>query len=440
MSLLITIVSFVVCLGVLIFVHELGHFLLAKRAGVRVEKFSLGFGPKVWGFQPKDSETEYLVSALPLGGYVKMTGEDPEDDAGARDPRAFCNKPIRDRALIAAAGPIMNLALPFLLMPLVYLIGIERPTYQDEKPVVGWVDPEGVAAEAGLLAGDRIVELNGKAVDRWKRAEAMFGINPGSAVEVGVQRADGHHRLTITPLAVGSSGMGYVGIYPPMDPVVAGVSEGYPAAAAGLREGDRIVAIDGEPVDHWMQISAASRANPGTALRFEVERAGERLSFAITPEMNEETGGGLIGVLMPSDTRLKRLGLVDAVREGWGDVVYFIQLTMQVLVKLFSFELPLKTLGGPVMIAKVTGQAAQVGVAQLLYLMGLLSVNLGILNLLPLPVLDGGHLFFLGIEALRRGKPVSLQIRAMANNVGIVLLIGFMVVVTFYDVAKIFGG
>ncbi|MCA9773667.1 MAG: RIP metalloprotease RseP [Myxococcales bacterium] len=442
MTLLITIVSFVVSLGILIFVHELGHFLLAKRAGVRVEKFSLGFGPKIFGFRPEGSDTEYVISALPLGGFVKMTGENPEDDGEEEtsDPRAFCNKSVKDRALIAAAGPVMNLLLPFLLMPVVYLMGIERPAYQDTKPVVGWVDPEGAAAAAGVEAGDLITELNGHSMERWKRVEAYIGINPGTPVDVTVLRADGHHRFTITPTPTGSSGMGYIGIYPPMAPVVAGVSEGFPAAEAGLQEGDQIVAIEGKPVDHWMQISSASHANAGTPLRFTIERAGKRFDATITPQENAEAGGGLIGVLMPSDTRLKKLGLIDAVREGWGDVVYFVQLTLQVIVKLFSLELPLKTLGGPVMIAKVTGQAAQVGIPQLLFLMGLLSVNLGILNLLPLPVLDGGHLFFLAIEALRRGKPVSLRIRAMANNVGIVLLVGFMVVVTFYDVAKIFGG
>ncbi|MBZ0253465.1 MAG: RIP metalloprotease RseP, partial [Candidatus Methylomirabilis sp.] len=374
MSLLTTIVAFIFSLGVLIFFHELGHFLLAKRAGVRVEKFSLGFGKKLWSFRPKDSETEYMVSALPLGGYVKMTGEDPEDAEGAKDPKAFCNKSILDRFLIVVAGPTMNLLLPFLLMPMVYLIGIEKPAYQDKAPVVGWVDPEGPGAAAGIQAGDLILSVEGKSVDRWKRVEAMVGINPGHEVDVVVDRAGHARTLRMTPALGGAGGMGYGGLYPEMKPVVAGVSEGSAAEAAGLKQDDVIAAIDGAAITNWMELRQASFHNPGKELTFTVRRGEETLQVPVTPAMSEEAGGGLIGVLMPSDSVMKKLPLRAAIREGAQDVVYFTKLTVLVMVKLFSFELPLKSLGGPVMIAQVTGQAAAVGIAPLLYLMGLLSV------------------------------------------------------------------
>ncbi len=429
---MLTLIVFLLVLGLLVFVHEFGHFLYAKRAGVRVEVFSFGFGPRLVG--RKHGETDYRISAIPLGGYVKMRGEDPGDEeAGAED--SFARKPVWARMKIVVAGPVMNLLLPFLLMPLVYLVGIHQPAYQDRRPVVGWVNQDSPAQKAGFQRGDEIRSIRGEAVDTWEKANILFASNPNRPLKVTVVRNGSPLELELTPEPAGSAG-GYAGLSPEMPAVVGSVSPGTPAEEAGLQEGDRIVSINGEAVVHWTQMADIIRAHPEEPLLFEIRRGEENLSLTIRPKRDPQTNAGLVGIVHRQETVFKRYGFRDSVKSGFRDIYQSFLLTFYVLGKLLTGGLSIKTLGGPILIAKMTGDAARVGLSSLISFVAFLSLQLGILNLLPIPVLDGGHVLFLSIEAVMR-RPLNVKIREAAQQVGFVLLLLFILIISYNDILRV---
>ncbi len=424
--------TFIVVLGLLVFIHEFGHFLLAKRAGVRVEIFSLGFGPRLVG--RRRGETEYRISAIPLGGYVKMTGEDPHEEGADRED-SFSRKPVGARMKIVLAGPLMNLLLPFFLMPLVYLLGIHQPAYLERPAVVGWVVKDSPAEKAGFEPGDRIVRIQDKEVPNWEKAQILFAANPGEALDVEVVRAGRTLHMEITPEATDYAG-GTTGLLHPRPAVIGAVSPGTPAAKAGLREDDRILAVDGTPIEHWEQMAEIIRAHPDEAITLTVRRGEETLTVTARPRLDPQTGSGLLGIASWEETVLKRYGPWESIRYGIRDVGRSITMTFYVLGKLFSGALSIKTLGGPILIAKMTGDAARVGLSSLISFVAFLSLQLGILNLLPIPVLDGGHVLFLGIELLLR-RPVNLKIREAAQQVGFILLLIFILIISYNDIRRI---
>jgi len=443
------VVSFVVVLGVLIFVHELGHFLMAKRAGVGVLKFSLGFGPRLVGF--KRGETEYLISALPLGGYVKMIGEDPGDTSeAASDPaRSFSQKRVGTRALIILAGPLTNLILPVLLFS-----GIYMTVGQDYVvPLVGRPEAGSPAAEAGLVPRDRIQTVNGKPVSRWEEVELPVRLSGGAPVALTLQREGKTFDVRLTPRRtklydpLGQEHDGWdAGLRPLIPARVTRVQPGSPARGAGLQADDLIVAVEGAPVAEWDELSRAIRARPGMPTLLTVERAGTRLEVRVTPERKEEkdAGGetrevGIIGVLRGEpEVQRERLNPFRAVIAGVEETITTSVTLVQGIWKIVQGRISPKTIGGPVMIAQVTGEVAQRGLKNLINWTALLSINLAILNLLPIPILDGGHLLFSLIEWLR-GKPVSLRKRELAQQVGFVLLVGLMVFAFYNDIFRLLG-
>lgn len=429
---MLTLVVFLLVLGLLVFVHEFGHFLLAKRAGVRVEVFSFGFGPRLLGY--KRGETDYRVSAIPLGGYVKMRGEDPRDEeAGAED--SFARKSVRARIKIVVAGPLMNLLLPFLLMPLVYLVGIHQPAYLDQRPIVGWVNEESPAKKAGFQRGDEIRSIQGDPVETWEKAKILFASNPNRPLAVKVLREGSSVEIEVTPESAGSSG-GYTGLSPEMPAVVGSVSPGSPAEEAGLQAGDRIVSINGEPVVHWTQMAEIIRAHPEEPLLFEILRAEQTLSITIRPKRDPDTNTGLVGIVQREETVFKRYDFWSSVKNGFRDIYQSFLLTFYVLGKLLTGGLSIKTLGGPILIAKMTGDAARVGISSLISFVAFLSLQLGILNLLPIPVLDGGHVLFLCLETLMR-RPLNVKIREAAQQVGFVLLLLLILVISYNDILRV---
>jgi regulator of sigma E protease len=443
------IVPFAVVLGLLIFVHELGHFLMAKRAGVGVLKFSLGFGPKLIGF--KRGETEYQISALPLGGYVKMIGEDPGDSSPeAVDPRrSFSQKGVGTRALIILAGPLTNLILPVLLFS-----GIYMTVGQDYVvPLVGRPDAGSPAAEAGLEPGDRILAVDGKPVSRWEQLELPIRMSNGEPVALTVQRAGKTFEVRLTPRKsklfdpLGQEHEVWdVGLHPLVPTRVTRVQPGSPARAAGLEAGDEIVAVDGTPVAEWDELSRLIRARPGLPTLLTVVRDGKRFQVQVTPARQEERDAngqvqeiGIIGVLRgePAVQR-ERLNPVRAVWAGVEETVSTSATLIQGVWRIIEGRISARTIGGPVMIAQVTGEVAQRGLKNLINWTALLSINLAILNLLPIPILDGGHLLFSLIEWLR-GKPVSLRKREIAQQVGFVLLVGLMIFAFYNDIFRLLG-
>jgi regulator of sigma E protease len=363
-----------------------------------------------------------------------MTGEDPSDE-GATQQDSFTKKSVSDRMKIVLAGPLMNLLLPFFLMPLVYLVGIDQPTYLDATPVVGWVEEESPARKAGFERGDRIQAIQDEAVATWERAKILFVSNPNQPLRVSILRNGAPMALEITPESAGSSG-GYTGLLPEMLPVIGSVSPDSVAEKANLQSGDRIASIDGEPIFHWIQMANIIRAHPEDPLLFAFQRGAETFSQTIRPARDAETDSGLLGITHREETVLKRYGLWKSLKSGVRDIYNSILLTFYVLGKLFTGGLSIKTLGGPILIAKMTGDAARVGLASLISFVAFLSLQLGILNLLPIPVLDGGHLAFLTLEALLR-RPINVKIREAAQQVGFVLLLVFILIISYNDILRV---
>ena len=435
-----TLISFLVVLGILVFIHELGHFIIAKLSGVGVLKFSLGFGPKIIGI--KRGETEYLISALPLGGYVKMVGEATDEEVKPEDnEKSFANKPVVKRAAIVIAGPIMNLVLAFALLPLIYLIGIQIPAYLDKEPIVGYVVKGENADKAGLQKGDVIHSIDGKHIKNCEDLNSVIISNPNKPLNLNIKRNAEFQEITLTPEASSQTGGGMSGFFPPMSPTVGGLIKGLPAEKAGLKIGDTILSVDGVKIDHWVELQQAIQNNKSGVKSaeerlFQITRGNETFEVRIKPQWNEEGMVYAIGISPLQETITRRYGPAGAVVEGVKKMGELTMLTFVIIKKLFVGEISIKTLGGPLMIAQVAGQAAESGLTALLSLMAFLSLQLGILNLLPIPVLDGGFLLFFGIEALR-GKPLSDKVMTIAQNVGMGLLVLLMVFVTYNDVMRL---
>lgn len=350
---MISVLSAIVVLGVLIFVHELGHFIFAKLFGVGVEKFSLGFGPKVVGF--RRGETEYLISAFPLGGYVKMVGESADSEVPPEDfHRSFLSKPPLQRIVIVAAGPVFNLLFAWLAFVVVYMVGVPAVTAR-----IGEVVKDKPAARAGIAANDLITAINGAPVSRWDDVAKAISAAKGD-VEVRVRRGTGERSFRITPET----------------------------------------------------------------------RTGKNL-------FGESVTSPVIGVVSAGETVVDRFGAGEALVKGSAQTASVIKLTILSIVKLVERAIPLDTVGGPIMIAKMAGQQATAGAVSFIAFMALLSVNLGILNLLPVPILDGGHLFFYVVEMILR-KPVSVKTREIAQQVGLVLLLGLMILAFYNDIIRYF--
>lgn len=423
-----TLIYFLIVIGILVFVHEFGHFITAKRAGVRVEKFSLGMGPKLFGY--KKGDTEYVLSALPLGGYVKMAGENPDEEpTGATDE--FQAKTVWQRAKIAAAGSLTNIVLAFILMPLVYMVG----TYAEGPAKVGYVDKGSPAAKAGFLAGDVIIEINGRTISDWTKALSLIAVNPDTDVTVTLDRGSERKILTLRPEAATELRIGTAGLIPDMPAEVGRLRPGMPAEKAGLKVNDKILAVDNVTIYHWNQFSIAVKESNGKALKIRIEREGKRKDLTITPVM--DSGRHVIGVEPSIKYVFKKFGFFESLRMGFSKTLETADLTFITLKKLVTFGLSIKTLGGPVMIAQMSGAAADAGLSAFIALMATISLSLGMLNLLPIPVLDGGMLLFLAIEAVRK-KPLSPKVMEVSQNVGAALLISLITVVSYNDVMRLF--
>lgn len=423
-----TLIYFLIVIGILVFVHEFGHFIMAKRAGVRVEKFSLGMGPKIAGF--KKGDTEYVISALPLGGYVKMAGENPDEEpTGA--PDEFQSKTVWQRAKIAATGPLTNIVLAFLVMPLVFMVG----TYAEGPAKVGFVEKDSPAERAGFLAGDVIEEVNGRRIGDWTKAMSLIAVNPGTDVTVTIDRGGEKKVLVLRPESATELKIGMSGLIPDMPAEIGKLKPEFPAEKAGIKPNDKILAVDRQTIYHWNQFSTLVKDSGGRTLTLDVEREGKRLEVPVTPV--QDGGRYVIGVEPMMRLVFKKYGFFESLRLGFDKTIEAIDLTFITLKKLLTFSLSIKTLGGPVMIAQMSGQAAAAGLSSFLSLLAMISISLGILNLLPIPVLDGGLILFLVIEAIRK-KPVSRKVMEVSQSIGAAVLITLIAVVSYNDVMRMF--
>jgi len=423
---------FILVLGVLIFVHELGHFLAARRIGVRVLTFSLGFGPKLLKFRRGD--TEYCVSAIPLGGYVKMAGENPEDArTGASDEFLSKNKWQRFQVLIM--GPVMNLALALVVMAFVLYQGADVPAFTQQPVVVGTVEADSPAQKAGILPGDHIIQVGSVAVDTWEEFGLETVTKANRPVKLTIIRAGKTIEVEVVPTAVGKYEEGVTGVIPPLRPQVASVQPGEPAEVAGLRGGDVILAVNAEkPIAHARVIEII-RANENKPLQFEIQRDGSTLTIPVTPLKF----GDVVRIgaqIRELEVRIIQPNLLEAFKLSAQRNYDWAKLIVRTLVGLFTRDTPVKQLMGPVAIAGLSGEAAQAGWIQLFSLMAMISLNLGLLNLMPIPVLDGGHITILALEGLSR-RDFSMKVKEKMLLGGFVLLLMLMVTVIYNDLARI---
>ena len=436
-----------VLLGVLIFVHEAGHFLLAKLLGVKVLKFSLGFGPKIMG--RKFGETEYLLSAVPLGGYVKMLGEEPGEELDESEKnRAYNYQPVWKRFSIVFSGPFFNLLFAAFIFVLIFLSGVSVPL-----PDIGNVQENSPAAAAGLLTGDRVEQINGKAVESWHDISMLLNDNPGKPLSFKIKRNDRVLDMPVHPeKKVDKNIFGEdkevwsIGIEPLLFPVVGEVMKGSRAAEAGLLKGDRIIEIGGATLKTWQDMTAQIHASPEKSLQFKIQRGGQVMDMTITPKKEtyktpdgEEKAIGLIGIKPAGNDFVKKYGLPEAVSLGLKRTWDISALTILSMVKLIQRVIPSNTIGGPIMIFQMAGEQASQGALNFFTFMAVISINLGVLNLLPIPILDGGHILFLGIEAARR-RPLSENTVMIAQKVGLVLLLSLMAFAFYNDIVRLFAG
>jgi len=440
---IISIISGILLLGILVFVHELGHFCVAKLSGVKVLKFSLGFGPRLishrWG------ETEYMISAIPLGGFVQMLGEGGGEQGEAaellpeEEARSFARQSVWRRTAIIAAGPIMNLLLPFLVLPLSYLIGVQLPAYLLESPCVGYVVDDSAAARAGFEAGDCITGFNGQSIQTWEEVNRLLISGIGNQLTFSVKRDGEQLQLEVEAEDGNPEGLQVMGMLPEQSSRVGSVSQGMPAVKAGIEAGDVIVAVNQEPIRSWYDLRPAIQQHPGEELQVAVERAGQKLVFALTPIRLEDDGDFLIGIMPAQETVLTSYGLVDSFKAGAERAMQLIELTLVFIQKLFAGHISTDSIGGPIQVVQIAGQAAQSSLSSILGVLAFLSIQLGILNLLPIPILDGGHLFFNFFEMLR-GEPLSLRARETLQQIGLVLLLMLMVLAFYNDIMRLFFG
>jgi regulator of sigma E protease len=452
-----TIIATIIVLGVLIFVHELGHFAAAKMVGIEVQRFSIGLGPRLWGV--KRGETEYVLSAIPLGGYVKMGGMDdevmerieggaPSDSPRRPSARDFDSKPLWARAFVISAGVIMNFLFAFASYTVVAGVwGFQDFATTRVAEVRAEVLPGGTEALAGIPAGARLVQVGPREVAHWHDIQQAFLelpagptrvvlAEPATSVEVRLPADEEARRRALGALR------------PWIEPEIGAVNPGSPADRGGLEGGDRILEVDGEPVRNSDEFVRAIRARPERRTELTIERDGARLVRVVTPEIasreedpetGEQSAIGAIGVAMTfGETVSIHASATDAVRYGWRQTVGITGEILGFLGDLFTGDVSPRSMGSIVTIGQASGQAAAAGMEMFLQFMALFSVNLAILNLLPIPVLDGGHLLFLMIEAVR-GRALSVEQRLRWSNVGFLIVMGIMLWALGNDFLRLLG-
>jgi regulator of sigma E protease len=425
--------SFVFVLGVLVFVHELGHFLAAKRVGIRVLKFQLGFNPTILSF--RYGETEYGIGALPLGGYVKMAGE-ANEDGPTGDPREFLSKTRWQRFQVLFMGPAMNLLLAFVLLAGILYQGAEVPSYVDQPVNVGLVKPDSPAARADIRPGDRIVSVAGHRVDTWEEFGLTVGTRANREVSIGLLRNGLDVTKMLTPVAEdkGRFEQGDIGVVPNVHPHLIEVTPGDPGEKAGLKAGDVIVAAEGTPMTFDAEFRQVIRKSANTPITLSILRSGAPMTITATPRLDGNRG--LLGVKPVDDTRTIKPSILGAFRlsaeKNWG----MTQMIGQTIWGLLTRELSPKQLMGPIAIAQVSGESAQLGLVPLLLLMVTLSLNLGLLNLMPIPMLDGGHITIMALEGIAR-RDFSVKVKEKVLLAGFVVLMMLMVTVFYNDLSRI---
>ena len=447
------VVLFLLVITLLVYVHEFGHYWIARRCGVKVDVFSIGFGPELFGWTGKKSGTRWRFSLLPLGGYVRFAGDanaaSMPADIGAMDPAERASslqaKPVWQRFAVACGGPFANLLFAILVLAVMY-VAVGKPY---TPPQLGVIEPDGPAAQAGLRSSDTVVEIDGHSVESFEDILQGAQLFPGVPMDMKVERDGKVKQLTVTPKAldfidrfgnvhrIGDLGVSGVNALARVGTVV----PGSPAENAGFKAQDLIVAVDGKAVVSFVEFATAVRAKPLLNVAVTVERDGQRIDLTVVPNEVEATGSdgakiriGQIGVASASSSQFRELGPIDAAIKAVGQTWYMTQAIYKVIKQIVLGLRPANEIGGPLRIAKTVGEVSQLGWQAMVSLIIGLSITLGVFNLLPIPMLDGGHLLFYAIEAIR-GRPLSPRTQEYGFRIGLILVLSLMVFATFNDLA-----
>jgi regulator of sigma E protease len=472
-----SILLFIIALSVLIVVHEAGHFLAARWMGVHVEVFSLGYGRRLFG--KKIAGTDFRLSIFPLGGYAKMYGDITEEVAAemVRSPRkrkgknklesssddavqidapvlkadvdqdpippekSFFNKKRWQRVIILVAGSVFNILLAILLIWISNLSGREIPAYKSYQPILGGVVDESPAAKAGLKTGDRIVSINGHKMSDWDDVEIKVMMSPKDKLNIIVNRGGSERLFSVDPVSIGPNKIGYIGVLNNSPLHISALIKSSVAERIGLKTGDIIRKIDGKKIIYWTDGVKIISESPGKELTLDIDRAGIALRIKGTPEpVKDPTSGviqGKLGFLPGSPMKIMRYGVIGGLTESIKENIRFTELFFVSLGKLIRGKLPLSSMSGPIEIGRISIEVAQQGALPLIYLMGFIALNLGLFNLLPIPMFDGGAIFILLLEGIRR-KDFRIATKERILQIGFFFIIALVIVVFYNDIMKAF--
>ena len=430
-------------LGFMILIHEFGHYAVAKLLKVRVEQFAIGFGKRLFGF--RKGETDYRVNLLPLGGYVKMSGENPMDER-TDDPGEFMNHPRWHRFLIAIAGPTMNILLAIFLLTAVYMVHYEYPVFMDKPAVVDGVRKDSAAAQAGILPGDRIVKIDGVENQNptWEQVQPRVFISPNQPIAITVQRGDQLLQKTIVPKPITTSEVGSAGWYPSEPVIIGRLEPDMPAVKAGLKENDKVVAMNGKPLASIDEMIERLQDTKDQPVDLTVVRGNQTLNLRMQPVLSKTEDPKeqryRLGFLNQEETTVTQLPFTQALQLSLQENKKYSLLLLELAKKIVQRKISMKAVSGPIGIAQETAyQAQQKGWTPLMGLTAGISLNLGIFNLLPIPILDGGVIMFLLIEGLMR-RDISLRIKERIYQAAFVFLVLFAVMVIYNDIRKTIPG
>jgi regulator of sigma E protease len=432
---LTSLVAVVAVLGFMILIHEFGHYAVAKWLGVRVEQFAIGFGKRLIGF--RKGETDYRINAIPLGGYVKMSGENPMDQR-TDDPREFLNHSRWHRFLIAVAGPTMNVLLAIILLTTVYMVHYEYPAFYDQQPVIGWVLKDTAAAKAGFAVGDRITRVDDIQNPSWEQVQLKEFLSPNQPLDVQIERNGKLVDKTIVPEATGVDQIGFAGWTPKEQTVtITDLVEGMPADKAGLKEGDKILTMDGQPMPALAAMIENLKLTKDKPITLTVLRDGQEKSFTVQPVLYDKSYRIGIGSMQ---TKVKTLPFAEALDLSLRENRQNALLILELVKKMAQRKISMRSIEGPIRIGQAAGEAARrKGWTPLMQLTAAISLNLGVFNLLPIPILDGGVILFLLIEGLMR-RDISMTIKERVYQAAFVFLVLFAVMVIYNDLMKTIPG
>ena len=437
---LLAVVATGAVLGFMILIHEFGHYITAKMFGVRVEVFSIGFGTRLLGW--KKGDTDYRISAIPLGGYVRMSGENPMEPRTG-DPGEFLSHPRWQRFVIAIAGPFMNIFLALALLTGVYMVSFSRPVWANKPALVGYVIKDSSAAKVGVKPGDLIQRIDdGPLNPTWQQVIPQMVLSPNQPVKVELRRGDQTITKTVVPEPTGPDQYGSAGWVPDQPNIVTSLESGLPADKAGMKLGDRIIAVNGVTVNSVPAIIDLLQDEQGKPATFTVIRDGKQLNLTVQPQLvdvpTEDEKRWRIGISCEPD-EVTQLPFVAAMQQSWDDNKKSSYLIMELVEKMVRRQVSMRQMEGPIGIARASGEAARQGLSPLLQLTAAISLNLGIFNLFPIPILDGGVILMLFIESLM-GHDISLHVKERVYQMAFLFLVLFFVVVIYNDLVKTLPG